>query len=157
MPCRVDLLRLCMHGFRSNENRTTAQNQRYCTRLLNNQRSEADCTTPKTLPRVCKRLLKMTLALGILVCGADSNVPYNLSTHDQDLPSHICKTADLQPAFTAYSRRHVRRVKGYTLFDSTQLLSWWKFFRGEHRSTPLLVKPRRTIQSLLYSSAHADE
>src|SRR5690625_2588242 len=60
MPCRVDLLMLCIHGFRSNENRTTAQNQRYCTRLLNNQRSEADCTTPETLPSVCKRLLKMT-------------------------------------------------------------------------------------------------
>src|SRR5699024_17314 len=63
MPCRVDLLRLRMHGFRSNENRTTAQNQRYCTRLLNNQRSEADCTTPETLPSVCKRLLKMTLCV----------------------------------------------------------------------------------------------
>src|SRR5699024_6201479 len=68
MPCRVDLLRLRMHGFRSNENRTTAQNQRYCTRLLNNQRSEADCTTPETLPSVCKRLLKMTSKTVLLGC-----------------------------------------------------------------------------------------
>jgi len=39
----------------------------------------------------------------------------------------MCKNTDLQPAFTAYSRQRFRCVKGYTLFDSTQLLSWWKF------------------------------
>src|SRR5699024_12878410 len=57
----------------------------------------------------------------------------------------------------SFPTRRSSDLTRYTLFDSTQLLSWWKFFRGEHRSTPLLVKPRRTIQSLLYSSAHADE
>src|SRR5699024_3702798 len=72
-------------------------------------------------------------------------------------PSGAAKSRQMKLRVTAYPRQVRRCVKGYTLFDSTQLLSWWKFFRGEHRSTPLLVKPRRTIQSLLYSSAHADE
>src|SRR5699024_8046330 len=35
----------------------------------------------------------------------------------------MCKNADFQPAFTAYSRRHPRCVKGYTRVDTLSMTS----------------------------------